>query len=282
VNGFFYFEAKVPAALLDGAVRQVDISDETYNMSIDVKIPVFSVLNPATPPEAGDERAGTQEPSRRRSSDESGSSSSQLEILEIFGEYTVVIFIGAGAALVVIILLIILIAGIGRSKKKKKNANRNQVMPPANNIVQAYNPNSSNDKGKTEFFGDINSEGIQHTIKLSVPGSPNKTWTLTVAGELLIGRADNCSVILDDKSISREQCKITAHGGGLAVVHLSSTNKTILNGTGVSGSSPLKSGDTLKFGRETLHVDYIQTLGSPVSNSALPHNHDKGNTESIF
>jgi pSer/pThr/pTyr-binding forkhead associated (FHA) protein len=160
--------------------------------------------------------------------------------------------------------------------KKKKNGSRSDNSFGGNYMSNNYST-------QTEYVSDSSSEETQYTIKLSNPNDPRKTWTLPVSGDLLIGRSEHCTVRLDDKSVSREQCKIVVQGAGLAVVHLGSTNKTSLNGNSVVGSSPLQSGDTLKFGRETLRIDYIQSLGTPIPQpQEQQQNQTKGKTESIF
>lgn len=98
------------------------------------------------------------------------------------------------------------------------------------------------------------------TIKLTDVKNPGRTWTLPVFDVLLVGRAEHCAVQFYDQSVSREQFRIVVQGEGLGVVQIGRTNKTKRNGVPVDKSAPLRSGDILKFGRESLRVDYIQTL----------------------
>ena len=252
---YFYFEAIIPDVLLDGVIRQVDISDGVYNISADIKIPVYneSWIEPSIRPEE--------------------------ETAEIFGSYTIVILIGAGIALIIIISAIIVavfVRGKGKSRIKQ------EVLISETGIAEKQKEDKYS--GETEFIGDSDYAKTQFIIELSNSDNPIQNWTLpiNVNGDLLIGRAEHCNLRLADISVSREQCKIIVQGIGLAVVHLGSSNKTILNEKNVAESSPLQSGDTLKFGREVLHINYIRIIGDTISKPESMQNTGRGETESLF
>ena len=176
------------------------------------------------------------------------------------------------------VVVIIIVAAASGSKKKKA-------------AVINYYPESSNSSihdEKTEYIGakgasEINFLDADFSIKISCASDMSKTWNLPVKGELIIGRAQHAHVMLDDGSVAREQCKIVIDGANLAVVNLSNTNKTILNGNRISGMVPLQSGDTLTLGRDVLRVDYIQSLTAPQPSHEQPTSVNRSsNTESIF
>ncbi len=262
VNGYCYIEAKAPLDLLDGTTRQVDLSDGVYHNSIDIKFPVFNA--------PGAETAET-------------STSSVTESKKSDAKPPYAIYIG-GAIGLIAILTIVAAAAKRRKKKQEESPPPKSGLRSENSL--GYQGNSgrqdNNYVERTEFASDTNFADAQFTIKLSSLNSPSKTWTLPVNGEVLIGRAEYCPVRLDNKSVSREQCKITVQDGGLAILNLSSTNKTSLNGGNVLGREPLQSGDTLRFGREALHIDYIQMLGTLTPKPETPPRKDDGNTVSIF
>jgi len=260
---FFYVEATVPSSLLDGVTRQVDISDSLSNISVDVRFPVFGAAPDTNLSEDHYESAemSNNEPVIPITEDVTSNEDATTS-----GEFHIVIFIGGGIGLFILLAVIITILVI-RSKKTNHS-------PPEQEA-----PYQNNSGAKTEFIGDDDFDDTNFTIKIS---SRSKTWTINVTGEVLIGRADHCVIQLDDKSVAREQCKIFASGSGLAVANLSETNKTSLNGKNVTVNSPLQSGDTLKFGREVLNVDYIQSLGAAPPKSEKRGNSNKGNTEAIF
>jgi len=286
VSRFFYVEATVPATLLDGVTRQVDISAGANRITTDVRFPVWSAPPIAEPIPAPTDEAN--EPTNEVASavdanpadtplitippipTETATSSS---FITMFGDNTVVIFLGVGVA--VLVIAAIIVASIVVRRKKKISSTRPD-----------FEPNSIYGSGsgvKTEFISDGDYVSAEYTIKISKPNDISKSWTLPVTGDLLIGREEHCPVQLDDKSVAREQCKIVVTSTGLAVVNLSTTNKTVLNGRTVTETFPLQSGDALKFGRETLRIDYIQSLGSAVPPQEPPHNADKSKkTESVF
>jgi hypothetical protein len=279
VGDYFYFEAIVPSKLLNGTTRQVDIGDGVHSISVDVRHPVWSAPIEATPvpPETEGEVSNIEtEPSASPEStslplsDETNTSNS---IMTMFGDYTLVIFIGSGVALIIIAAVIIAMFVI-RGKKKKTTTHHESGVP------MGYGSHISSEK--TEFVNDTAPADSQYTVKISHTIDTSRTWTLAVTEDLLIGRTEHCQIQLDDKSVSREHCKIAVQGIGLAVAHLSATNKTSLNGSNVANSSPLQSGDIIKIGRESLRIDYIQVLGNQPPKSEPHRNSGARNTESIF
>jgi hypothetical protein len=279
VNGVCWLRAEIPASLLDGSTRQVDISDGSNSVQFDVKVSVFDAPAAETPeptPESTETAAaatagepGNVEAPIPPTESEPESSKS---FMTLFGDYTPVVFIGAGVLLIILTAVIVAVAVTRGKKKKRSETEANGQSAAADELYRE----------KTEYIGDVNADGSQFTVKLSSFNNPSKNWTLPVIGELIIGRDEHCAIQLDDKSVSREQCKIVIGNSGLAVVHLSRTNKTSLNGVDVTTGSPLRSGDTLKFGREVLHMDYIRSLGvAPPPRE--PEKSSSGNkTESIF
>ena len=151
-------------------------------------------------------------------------------------------------------------------------------------------PTSANydmhDQAKTEYLGAAPAHagftGAGFTIKISTLGGIGKTWNLPVRNDILIGRAAHNTILLDDTSVAREQCKIVIHGTQLVLVNLSKTNITILNGAIVSEAVPLKTGDTMVLGREVLRVDHIESPGMLQPMQHTPPSSNIGYTESIF
>ncbi|MDR0272785.1 MAG: FHA domain-containing protein [Clostridiales bacterium] len=277
IGGFYYIEANIPVGLLDGVERQVDMSDGTNNISAYVRFPVFGA------PDA--EIVETEEPQTIIETEipetPESSAAPVVTVLPISEEanapsenYTPVILIGLASALLVLFMLIFGLTLIRRKRKTRI------IESEESDIDEIIRPSESIDM-KTEYFADENLSDAKYTIKLSSPNDRSKTWTLDVSGEILIGRAEHCNVKLEERSVAREQCKILIQGAGLAVINLSTTNKTTLNGTNVTAGSALQSGDTLKFGRESLRVDYIQAIGAPPSIPKSPYS-NRGKTEPIF
>ena len=276
VRGYSYLQAKVPAPLLDGSIRQLDITDGSVSISADIKFPVFDAPPEPTPePEPEPESKPESKPVSVAVTPPALVIKEEPEpVSKVTGEYTSVVFIGAGIALFVIIALVIVLV-LTRSRRNKNTSYSAPLVVSQEQEVDIY-------ADRTEFFNDVSYSNVHYTIKLSNQNNPSQTWTLPVTSDLLIGRAEHCHVRLEDKSVSREQCKITLHGSALAVVYMGSTNKTSLNGSNLVASSPIQSGDTLKLGRVTLRIDYIQALGNPPQSAGTPQSRTSGKTESIF
>jgi hypothetical protein len=72
--------------------------------------------------------------------------------------------------------------------------------------------------------------------------------------ELLIGRHEDCDVVLSDHAVSRRHARLVFRDGSWVVQDLQSTNGTILNGTRI-GRCELRPGDQLTLGNEHLQID---------------------------
>jgi DNA-binding winged helix-turn-helix (wHTH) protein len=80
-----------------------------------------------------------------------------------------------------------------------------------------------------------------------------QTFSLT-DGEHLAGRDAECSIVIDAGSVSRRHARITVVAGAATIEDLDSTNGTHVNGTRISGCTPLAPGDALSLGSEALQV----------------------------
>ncbi len=65
--------------------------------------------------------------------------------------------------------------------------------------------------------------------------------------DYVIGRSNNCSLVLNDGKVSRLHCRIESHGEEFVLTDLNSANGTIVNGERVSQAS-LRLGDYLRLG----------------------------------
>ncbi|HTR43684.1 MAG TPA: FHA domain-containing protein [Pseudomonadales bacterium] len=75
------------------------------------------------------------------------------------------------------------------------------------------------------------------------------------ANPFVIGRAQNCSLPLDESLASREHVHIVFEGGSFWLVDQGSRNGTMLNGEKVTGKKELRDGDEIVIG--TTHLTFV-------------------------
>lgn len=241
-EGFSYLQAQVPEHLLDGSVRQVDLTLGEIEVTLDVKFPASFVQAEPEPDPPAEAPAPEPAPEPEPAPAPEPEPAPEPAFLERYG---MVCAIGAGAAAVILAAVLILAV---RGRKGKPAPEGGERIPTA--------PARPTEKlSETMPFTD---EPL-FTVKFSAPRHPGKSWTLDVAESILIGRADHCDLRLEEGTVSREHCRVEVRGSELILIHLGS-NTTRINGVKISDSKPLASGDLLSLGREQLKVDYIQRL----------------------
>lgn len=73
-------------------------------------------------------------------------------------------------------------------------------------------------------------------------------------GGVLIGRAPECTLVLDDEFSSGRHARIFPGQGGWFVEDLGSRNGTFLGGQKLTGTAPVTIGSVLRIGRTTLEL----------------------------
>lgn len=99
------------------------------------------------------------------------------------------------------------------------------------------------------------------------PGDPRR---VALSGEpVVVGRAPECQIRLDDPHVSRRHAALVRQGGSLWVEDLASSGGTYVNGLRVTGRHPLVAGDVLRFGSVEARYDaqepVTQQLPAPAS-----------------
>jgi class 3 adenylate cyclase len=89
------------------------------------------------------------------------------------------------------------------------------------------------------------------TVRISEPG--RTPLHLVVRQPLEVGR-DCDGLLLSDAELSRRHLRLTATAGRVTVQDLGSTNGTTLDGSTIVGSTAVRLGEVIKFGRCTLEV----------------------------
>ncbi len=77
-------------------------------------------------------------------------------------------------------------------------------------------------------------------------GEAGQTWTLD-RQTLTIGRSPDCTIVLEDRQVSRVHARILWRGDHYEIEDLGSKNGTHLNGQDVVGPQPLRDGDEIQI-----------------------------------
>lgn len=81
-----------------------------------------------------------------------------------------------------------------------------------------------------------------------------------------IGRSHECTIVVDDRTVSRVHAELRRDHGGWSIADMASTGGTFVNGARVGARTPLAEGDVITIGTAQLTVlgDEIRPgLGSP-------------------
>jgi two-component system cell cycle response regulator len=122
-------------------------------------------------------------------------------------------------------------------------------------------------------------------VLMGPAGYVGKQWPLTAA-ELIIGRAVESQIYIDDRSVSRTHARFNLSNGEVTVIDLGSSNKTVVNGQTLTEMVPYKlmNNDQIKTGnvifkfleKGNLEAITNQELNEKASKDALTGAFTKG------
>ena len=232
----FWIRIKVPVELLDGAVRQVDISDGTQSLQMDVKIPAFDmpvILEDFSEPK---NEENMKEITKAAVKTDSNSQPKKRMELLLLVAFALLCF----ATIIIFVLFRAL---------KKKRTNEHTKLNPYLESGQLENQKIGN---KTEIMSNTS------CLRLRNKDNTDQIWEILFSREIIIGRDSSSQVCLTDMSVSYKQCKLYLVNRALMIENLSNSNITQLNGEILERTKNVKEGDTIKCGRITLQIEAIQ------------------------
>lgn len=108
---------------------------------------------------------------------------------------------------------------------------------------------------RTELIGDDAPPTVMAWLVFLGEGPRRGHMIRLLGGAVMIGRAEDCEILIDDRAVSRQHAKIRIEGSGDAtryIIHDMATD----NGTFVNGSRnlpiELQNGDMIRIGRTEL------------------------------
>jgi FHA domain len=113
----------------------------------------------------------------------------------------------------------------------------------------AYRPGEEEDAPAATLPG----AGVEGTaiVVRSGGGRAGEAYALEL-DRLLIGRAPECDIFLDDVTVSRRHAVLTRRGRTFVIEDLGSLNGTFVNRRRVDAATPLEDGDELQIGKYKL------------------------------
>jgi hypothetical protein len=84
--------------------------------------------------------------------------------------------------------------------------------------------------------------------------APMKGQVFELGDEVTLGRADSCTVTIDDTFISQLHARVFYDNGQIFVEDLGSTNGTFLNRKKVASPTPVRKGDHVQVGKAVLEL----------------------------
>ncbi len=100
----------------------------------------------------------------------------------------------------------------------------------------------------------MNAGSMVPTILVVTAGSLAGTRLRLGSGPILIGRAEDSTLVLDDDFASTRHARIVAQGQGYAVEDLGSTNGTYLDRTKIAAPTPVPVGVPIRIGRTVIEL----------------------------
>ena len=111
--------------------------------------------------------------------------------------------------------------------------------------------------GRAEEAASGAAPGAAHVYRLV---GRDREITLT-EGDNLLGRGPDSLVWIDDESVSRRHARISIRAGSVLLEDLGSKNGTYVGGRKISAPTPLRDGDEIRVGPQTLKFRVFSGAG---------------------
>lgn len=105
----------------------------------------------------------------------------------------------------------------------------------------------------------------QLRLMVTVAGSDSRVVEVPINKTLFVGRSEICDVVFDDETMSRQHFVIGEENGTYTLTNLSNSGGTRLNGVPVQNPRPLRDGDTIEAGQESIRFFTLKAGSGGVS-----------------
>lgn len=119
---------------------------------------------------------------------------------------------------------------------------------------------------------------MNHGYLLIQRGAQAGTSIPLQLGQNLIGRDDDCEVVIPDAGVSRRHAALTVNADGAFIADLGSANGTVLNGVQITDAVWLKANDVIQLGQDVqlVYQQSLQVSSTPLVASAKPPKKKRG------
>ena len=114
----------------------------------------------------------------------------------------------------------------------------------------------------TPSVAPFGTAAVVESLRIVAQGGPYDARIYPVIGDLMVGRAAENQLVLDDPSLSRKHARMRGMGRRLEVEDLGSSNGTFVNGRKV-GRATAGPGDTIRFGELSFRIEDERGMGKP-------------------
>lgn len=167
-----------------------------------------------------------------------------------FAEHKQVFIYAAIILLIVGLLITIIIVVSVKKKKAAETVTVDDISEIKKDLVRETNEILvSNVKEKTNIRHHIQSpSGRKIRITVNMNNRTQQTIDTEIISSIIVGRAQECDICIDDTNMSRQHFAIEDIGGRLILTDLNSSNGTYLNGIMINGKYVLENGSKISAG----------------------------------
>jgi pSer/pThr/pTyr-binding forkhead associated (FHA) protein len=119
--------------------------------------------------------------------------------------------------------------------------------------VRTQSPSGTRGRGKERTGAEVAAPTTASIVVVHEPDGA-KPRTFKLATSMLVGRAPECEIRVDDTYASQQHARLFGRGGGWYVEDLGSTNGTFVNDQRLGAPAMVQPGDKIRVGTTVLEL----------------------------